>query len=179
MASLPDDFAATGDLTKLMSGDEAAIVRQAQQAVRSYCGWHIAPVFTETLKLDGEGGKLLFLPSLKIVNIIAITTAGVAVLPDDVDDSEAGYLELYRGCWAPRAGKTLVTLEHGYEEAPADVVGVVAQVAARAIDSPAGRTREQAGGVNVGFAFTGAGVSGGLALLEHEKAILDKYRVGP
>lgn len=176
MVSLPD-LATTGDLTKLMSGDAAASVRQAQRAVRNYCGWHIAPVVTETLKLDGDGSRVLFLPSLKVVDIIAITTAGVPVLPADVDDSEAGYLELVSGCWSPRAGKTLVTLEHGYESAPEDVVAVIVSVAARAIDSPSGRIREHAGEVDIGFALVGNGVAGGIALLEHEKAILNKYRV--
>jgi len=176
MAGLPD-FATTGDLTKLMSGDEAASVRQAQRAVRNYCGWHIAPVVTETLKLDGDGSNLLFLPTLKIETIVSVITDGRVVDLTQVDDSTAGFLELAAGCWSPRPGKTFVVLEHGYESAPEDVVGVVVSAAARQLDSPAGRTREQAGGVNVGFALTGVGVSGGIALLEHEKAILDKYRV--
>lgn len=177
MAGLPD-LATTGDLTNLLSGDEAASVRQAQRAVRNYCEWHIAPVITETLTLDGDGGNLLFLPSLKIVEILSVITDGRVVDLTQVDVSEAGYLELFTGCWSARPGKTFVVLEHGHDPVPDDVVGVVAQVAARAIDSPSGRTREQAGGVNVGFGLTGVGVSGGIALLEHEKAILDKYRVG-
>ncbi|KQY58319.1 hypothetical protein ASD11_01235 [Aeromicrobium sp. Root495] len=172
-----DDLAAVGDLTKLLSGDQAAAVQRAQRAVRSYCGWHIAPAFTETLKLDGDGSNLLFLPSLKIGEIVSVVTDGRVVDLDQVDDSEAGYLQLNAGCWSPRPGKTFVVLTHGYENAPEDVVAVVTAVAARAIDSPSGRTREHAGEIDVGFALVGTGVSGGIALLEHEKAILDRYRV--
>lgn len=176
MASLPDIATAT-DLTKFMLGDEDAIVRQAQRAVRNYCQWHVWPVITETLKLDGDGGKVLMLPTLKIVELISVTTGGATVDLANIDDSEAGFLELSVGCWSPRAGKTRVELQHGYDDVPEDVVAVIVQTAARAADSPAGRTREQAGGVNVGFGLTGAGVSGGLALLAHEKELLDPYRV--
>lgn len=176
MAGLPD-LASTGDLTKLLSGDQAASVRQAQRAVRNYCEWHIAPVITETLKLDGDGSNLLMLPSLKIVEIVSVITDGKVVDLAEVDDSEAGYLELNTGCWSPRPGKTFVVLEHGYEEPPEDVVSVIVSAAARQLDSPAGRIREHAGEVDIGFALVGNGVSGGIALLEHEKAILDKYRV--
>ena len=37
-------------------------IQAAEGAVRRYCGWHIAPVATETLVLDGTGTRLA-LPS--------------------------------------------------------------------------------------------------------------------
>ena len=44
-------------------------VRAAQGAVRRYCGWHVAPSITETLRLDGYGGRVLTLPSKHITAI--------------------------------------------------------------------------------------------------------------
>lgn len=58
-------------------GLDAAIAK-----ARRYCGWHVAPVLTETITLDGDGGRLLFLPTLKIVSIDSITIDDVVVDPD-------------------------------------------------------------------------------------------------
>ena len=48
--------------------------------VRAYCGWHIAPVVTETLTLDGPGGHLLVLPTLRLVDLLSVTNEGHAVV---------------------------------------------------------------------------------------------------
>lgn len=176
MVGLPE-IATPEDLDLYKAGDPTAILRQATTAVRNYCEWHIAPVVTETMKLDGNGGKDLYLPTQQIVQLISVTNAGVPVDLDDIDDSEAGYLTLVTGCWSTRPGKSVVQLQHGFETAPDDVVAVILAIAARAVDSPAGRTREHGGLVDIGFGLTGAGVSGGLALLEHEKTLLDRFRV--
>ena len=94
----------------------------------------------------------------------------------DIDDSDAGWLTLYRGAWSCRPGKVVVRLKHGHEQSPEDVVAVISAVAARMADSPAGRPREQAGQVAVTKANVAFNIAG-FALMKHEKELLDPYRI--
>ena len=175
MAGLPDLATAT-DLDKFKSGDPATIVRQAQRVVRNYCRWHVSPVVEATFKLDGDGTKDLFLPTLEIVELLEVTNAGTVVDLADIDDSDAGWLTLTSGTWSCRSGKVIVKLRHGHETPPEDVVGVISAVAARMADSPMGRSREHAGQVDVTKAQVAPNISG-FALMKHEKELLDPYRI--
>ena len=59
--------------------DDPATLRQleiALAAVRHWCGWHIAPVQTVELTLDGPGGKLLVLPTLNVRSVTRVTECG-------------------------------------------------------------------------------------------------------
>src|SRR5699024_12271535 len=47
----------------------ADLVAAATQAIRDYCGWHVAPVEEETLALDGTGTDTLLLPSRLVVDV--------------------------------------------------------------------------------------------------------------
>lgn len=176
--SLPP-FVEVTDLEAYQSGDADAILGQAEATIRAYCGWHVSPDLTETLTLDGQGGRHLWLPSLKVNSITSVTHLGEPVDLDDVDWSESGYLELRCGYWTRRPRRIAVTLNHGYEVAPAELVEVVVSIASRAASSPSGAVREQAGQVNFTWATVASGVSGGLALLQHERDILDKYKLPP
>lgn len=173
------DLATLADWDAYQERLPAALIAQVEAAVRSYCGWHIAPSVTETITVDGQGGHVLALPTLHLTAVTAVSNASDVVSLDDVDWSEAGYLELRCGHWTCRPRGVIATITHGYDTPPAEVVGVIMQVASRASSSPAGITREQAGSVSFSYALTAPGVSGGVALLEHERAILDHYRIPP
>lgn len=178
MTALPD-FVELADLEAYLAGDQDAMVRQAQAAIRRYCGWHVAPSLTETLTLDGTGSRHLWLPSLHVIDVTAASNDGEDVALDDLDWSEAGYLELRCGHWCRRPRSIEVTLEHGFEEGPDDLVEVAAAIAARAISSPSGATREQAGQVSFQWGTVAPGVAGSVALLQHERDILDHYKLPP
>lgn len=147
----------------------------ATAEVRRYCGWHIVPVITQELVLDGHGGKNLLIPSGHVKELAACTNDGVDVL-SDVDDSEKGILTLRSGCWSTRNKGIRITIEHGFEEAP-DIAGVIAAVAARSASSPGNVVRQNAGPMGVSYGTVG-GAPISLPLLEAEKDTLAPYKLG-
>lgn len=177
MSTAPD-FVDTTDLSDYKAGDAAEIILQVQAAIRSYCGWHIAPSIEQTVTLDGRGSRHLWLPSLYVTDVTSVSNEGTAVTSDEYDWSESGYIESRYGCWTTRPRQVEITFTHGYDDIPADVVGVAVAVAARASASPAGVKREQAGAVSLEYGQFN-GVAGGIALLQHERDILERYKLPP
>lgn len=161
-----------------------ALLDAASASVRRYCGWHVAPVVTETLVLDGTGGPLVDLPSMRVEEIIALTERWPDGLEHewsrqeiaDLEWSRLGTLRRRRGVWTSRYQGVRITLRHGFESA-ADLSQTVLQVAAMALASPTGVTHEQAGGVSVSYGTTASGVAGGLALLERDLMALTPYMI--
>lgn len=142
----------------------------ANQAVRSYCGWHVAPVITETVRLDGDGRHTLLLPTGRLLRVDAVTNDGVDVL-DLVDPSTKGMLEIRGRRWSDRLGGIVVTITHGHDQAP-DLAGVIATAAARGATT----------GLNAGIAQQAVGPASvryvdSIPLLQSEKDILDPYRI--
>lgn len=174
------DFVDATDLAKFKAADQDAIVDQVQGSIRTYCGWHVAGLFTDhEVILDGRGSTAIWLPSLKVTAVTEVINEGVTLTADDYDWSADGYLELRNGyCWSRRPRQVSVKFTHGFDPVPEDLIGVAVGVAARAVASPSGATREQVGSVALGYG-TFNGVSGGIALLEHEKEQLDQFRLPP
>lgn len=163
-------------LLPVPSGDrEADYLAAAEAAVRSYCGWHIAPVITEEMVIDGNGAHSLPIPSLRVVDIPAASNGGVVMDPLTLEWSKAGFLRA-DGCWTSRLRGVRLTVRHGFESVP-DVVEIVRAIAGRASLSPSGIVREQAGQVSVSFSLVAPGVSGGVVLMDHERVMLDRYRI--
>src|SRR5699024_4352297 len=79
----------------------------ATRAVRRYCHWHVAPVVSETIVLDGEGGSLLMLPTLRVQSIEAVRVNGTALDVDDLEWSEKGMVRRRR--WPNRFRSIEVT----------------------------------------------------------------------
>ena len=148
----------------------------AEAVVRKYCGWHVAPVIIEDLVLDGSGTGSLFIKSLRVVDITAAEVDGTVVDPATLEWSEAGFVRT-SGVWPDKLRSVKLTVEHGFEEVP-DVSQIVRDIADRAAASPGGVVREQAGTVSIGFSMVAQGVSGGVVLMDHERRMLDKYRIG-
>lgn len=91
-------------------------------------GWHIAPVITETVTLDHDGGRQLVLPTRKLVAVTEVRDVSgttPTVLTDYRVDKAAGILE--RSCWPVGTAVIEVDLEHGYTETPADLLPLVVQ----------------------------------------------------
>lgn len=156
-----------------------SVLEGVSSAVRRYCGWHISPVVTETVTVDGPGGRLLSLPSLNVTAVASITQGESALVADDnYRWSADGSVKCTSGRWTEEFRDITVTFTHGYDsEDVADVNQVVLAVAARHMASPTGATREQTLAASVSWALTGPGVSGGIALLAHERDVLAPYRI--
>ena len=105
-----------GRLSRTDPGVERALA-SAKARVRRFCGWHVSPVATQTISLDGNGDIYLFLPTLKVVNLTAITEDGVALDVAEIERSvecPGMLIKKSRGHWARGYGNIEVTFEHGF-----------------------------------------------------------------
>ncbi|QDQ97977.1 hypothetical protein [Tomitella fengzijianii] len=149
-------------------------------AIRNRCGWHIAPVITEDLTLDGPGGYDLALPTLRLEDIEQITDAGTTI--ESPEWSRLGNVRKPdRRPWSTRYQGITATIRHGFD-APADLALLIAELVAQAVNAPAGTASatEKFGP----FSFTGAAATpgatfaiGGASLLAAQSAVLDRYRL--
>jgi hypothetical protein len=150
----------------------------ASAAIRRYCGWHITPNVTETLILDGPGGRLLSLPTLYLTDVVSLVNYETTLASTDYRWSEDGSVKKKYGCWTDEFRAITAGISHGYDAWDvADIARVAMAVVIREMSSPTGATREQAGAVSISWAVTAPGVSGGIALLQHERDILDHFRI--
>jgi hypothetical protein len=150
----------------------------ASAAVRAYCGWHIYPAITETLILDGPGGRVLGLPSRHVTAVTAISQAASSVAATSYKWSALGDIQRKDWCnWSTDYRDIEVTLTHGYTAVPADIRQALLAIVARGMSSPTGATREQTLTSSITWATTASGVSGGLAILGPEYNVLDAYRI--
>lgn len=155
------------------------LLRGASAGIRRWVRWHIAPVLEETLTGDGPGGRLLLLPTGRLLDVLSATNAGYAVDVANLAFSERGMVEFTEGsAWSARLGSVSVRVRHGWDLADvSDVAQIVKQVTANALASPMGATREQAGSVSVSWAVTAPGVAGGLSLLQRDLDILSAFKI--
>lgn len=141
-------------------------------AIRAYCGWHIAPVITEDVTVDGSGGGVQLLPTLRLLDVAAVTNDGQSVA--DPQWSESGVI---RGVWTGRYRGVTATITHGYETCPAEVLAVAKSMAVAGATAAAtpGVKRMTSGPYSVEFsegAMAGPGV-----ITEAHAAILDRYKL--
>lgn len=155
----------------------------ATWAIRSECGWHIGPVRSETLTVDGSGGTLQLVPSLRVTAVTSVTDNGTLLTVDtDFDWSQNGVLERVSGEWSRKRRGVVVTLTHGFDlsDIP-DVVNLAITLAARTVTAKraAGAVREQAGQSSVDIAKIGGFVSvaADATVLDHEKPVLRRYKI--
>ena len=92
-------------------------VRAAQGAVRRHCGWHVAPSVTETLRVDGYGGRTLILPSKHVTAIASVIVGDEDWLDQPLDDTPPASVDTpaVREAWLARI-RELVAAER-YAEA--------------------------------------------------------------
>lgn len=132
--------------TELVPSEEDRLL-QAEQAVRDYCGWHIAPPRTDTVTLAGPVSRRLMLPSLYVTDVVSVTVDGIVQVPDvDYTVHREGYIERrsgWRSWWA--ADLIEVVFTHGFEFPPASVTAAVQALAQNAIGNPGGLTRKTVG----------------------------------
>jgi hypothetical protein len=182
-----DPFASVGELVQKSQGritaENTDILRElkaASQKIRNYTRWHVWPQVTDTIRTTGDGTCLLLLPTLYLESITSITDDGTTVIVADLDyftdEFTDGVIERDT-YWSTRRAAITATIVHGYTECPEEIKDLTLQIAARALGSPLGATKEQAGAVSVSWSLTGAQTAGGTVILDQEQAELDTYRI--
>lgn len=140
----------------------------ATAEVRRFCGWHVAPIITSTLVLDGSGDIELLLPSGRVRSISAVSNDGDDVLAK-VEWSEKGLIRLSTN-WTRKYRGVTVTLEHGYSAAEAaDVAGVISSLADRSSTLPVGIKSQSVGPAAVAYQVA--------PLMQEEKDKLEPFRL--
>lgn len=168
---------------KLKSADTRVPLALAavSRSIRREAGWHIWPLVTgHVLTLDGPGGRVLSLPSMRIKTLTSIVEAGTALDVTTLDVSrETGLVEKQDGChWTRRYGQLVVTMDHGEDVDEAeDLLMLTLKLAARGLASPMGATREQAGALSVNWSMTTQGVTGGLVPTPDERSVMASYKL--
>lgn len=156
--------------------DPAFWLNAANQAIRTECGWHVAPIITEELVLDGPGGTALLVPSKRVRSIISAVSDGRDVTADVKFSRRAGVLTLASG-WSCDVGSIELTIEHGYAiEEVDDVAALVVTLTKRAATSGS-IVQQSIGSASVKLAVGRDGSVPGVPLLESEKTILDAHRL--
>lgn len=154
--------------TSLTPATDDDRLSQAESVVRDYCGWHIAPVREdETHTIHDVPCDRIYLPTLRLVDVTAITLNGAPLDVDDFTWDASGWLEPNAGYWQwTRGGELVVTFTHGYEDVPPSVERAVQAIAQRGVSNQGGIKRQQ-----VGPFFTDYG----LLVDDSEKAALAPY----
>lgn len=94
-------------------------VEAATAVARRYCGWPVTLVEDDEMVLDGPGSPVLFLPTLKVVELVSVTENGVEVDVDTLSVSADGRVRKKdRTCWSGDYSSIEVVVTHGYAEAP-------------------------------------------------------------
>lgn len=160
-------------LSYLPDGVDSDAADAASAAVRSYCGWHIAPTTTQMLTLDGSGSSTLILPTLYLTAVTDVTNDGVAV--DDVEWSQAGFARLYR--WSCRLRGVTATITHGYDQCPAEVAAVVVALARQDGSAAAmqGVKSRQVG--PLAWQYADDQIGGVLGVSGAMREVLDRYKL--
>lgn len=166
----------------------------AQAVMVAYCGWDPTEMVTNrTVTLDGNGTRLLTLPSLYVTGVSSVTVTDqygtvhtylstdspATIGPGNtmVGWSENGVL-IYGdpalcGVWPEDLQNVTVTYSGGYTSVPADLAAVLASLTNRMPQLQSGRTSARLGSAAFAYAATVAG--GGLLLVE--QMVLDRYRI--
>lgn len=133
--------------------------------VRGRCGWHIAPTITETVTLDGNGGRTITLDTLHLTDVTGVMVSGA---PMEVEWSELGMLR-HPTRWPDQWRAVTVTITHGYQSVPADLAKVVAEAISR-LPAPGTPGREKIGP----FEYVNDAL-----FMPDELATIDRYRLLP
>lgn len=149
-----------------------AEIAAAERLIRDVCGWHVAPRQEVTLRRRGRDAADLWLPTIGDVQLSAAT------IDEQVLDVAALHVDPVTGWTGLRGYAWEISYVAGFEEVPEALVSLTLQVAARALGSPLGVVREQAGAVSVTYSQAAFNVAGGAVLLPHEKAQLAPYTIG-
>lgn len=159
---------------RLVEGDPETtrLLKAGLRAARNRCGWHVTPVKTDDAAvLDGPGGRLLALPTLRLVELTEISEDGAPLAVTDLDVSLRGMVEKKSGAfWTCRFSGVVVKMTHGHDDAD-DFNAAVLSLIDRASFAPSGGRAREIGP----FQYDVVQAAGGWT--DDEKAWLEPYRL--
>lgn len=161
------------ELPPTPSGVDEEAWRAAVSAIRAYCEWHIAPVVTEEITLDGSGGPLLFLPTKRLLTVAGASNHGEAVADSDLSWSSRGTVRGPSSWSMAKYGDVTMTITHGYEDFPAEVIAVARSMASAGFGSPGGKLTSGPHSVEL----SSAAQAGAGSLSPAHERVLSRYRV--
>lgn len=135
-------------------------------ALRKRCGWHVFPERQDTIRVDGPGGWVLSLPTLRLVDLVDLRERGIALGSDEIQWSEIGLVKRN----GPRPWTTdyrgiEVSIVHGFDDC-ADLIDSILTIAGRGGIRPLGETSIRVGERQTNY-----------QVLESELATWDRYRL--
>lgn len=151
----------------LMSSEDD-LFAQAQDDVRAYCRWHIAPSISEMVRVVADDCGTLIVRSLMVTAVESVTDPDGNAVTGFTFDANG----VISGSFTP--GKAYdVALTHGYQQAPGGVAAVVRSLVKRG--PMGGSTAVQVGQVRYATGSDGLPAAGALSALD--RAALDPYRL--
>lgn len=167
----------------------------ASEAIRNYCGWHIAPSLTcgmvyNVLDLrDAFVGRdlLIQLPATYVTDIQKIVLNAVLnpstglYEGDETDDYEIGMgdglLRIYDVGNLNRKSRIFIKYTAGFTDTPSAIKELTADRVSHAVTNPYGVNSEAAGGVSVSYSGAWAGSANSSSLPSDSREILEAYRL--
>lgn len=167
----------------------------ASEAIRNFCGWHIAPSLTcgmvyNVLDLrDAFVGRdlLIQLPATYVTGIQKIVLNAVLnpstglYEGDETDDYEIGMgdglLRIYDVGNLNRKSRIFIKYTAGFTNTPSAIKELTADRVSHAVTNPYGVNSEAAGGVSVSYSGAWAGSANSSSLPSDSREILEAYRL--
>lgn len=117
----------------LAPADDDERLDQAEGIVRDFCGWHISPSRTDTVRVANHPRNMpVLLPSMYVTSVVSVTDQGTVLDPSVYDFDPEGVLRRTDGdVWACGTGVIEVKFTHGYTDPPPAVTRAVQSVAAQ------------------------------------------------
>lgn len=176
-----DDFIAmTGDAFDPSDPRIEPTLDAASSAIRNACGWHVAPSLSCECDVSADGTAFA-LPAMGVTSVESIEIGGATVDPSKYEWCDDGMVRSTPYNRWPHGWRSIhVAFVAGFDaDATADLAAIVAQVASNNLAAAPGVRREQAGGVSIDYNSNGSGGSGGISLLERDRALLAPYKMPP
>lgn len=179
----PQDIAdTTGGRIKVDDPRLPSTIASVSAAIRDYCRWHVAPSLSCTWVGDPHG-DVIVLPARIVTGVSSVMTdaqLGEDVTGDALDPSAYRWYpdgRVYVGARRCPRGIMAVSYTAGIDASRTALASIASQIAANALVATAGVQREQAGQVSITYNAVASGVSGGIALLERDRMLLEPYRL--
>lgn len=150
-----------------------SLLARGLATARRFCGWHVTPVQTDTDRiLDGPGGTLLRLPTLRLSELSTISEDGNALTVTDLYISQIGMVRKKSGAaWSCNFGALKVTMEHGYDTAPDFHAAVLSWIDRMSLTPAGGRAHK------IGPFEYPQETANGSVFTDVERSLLEMYRL--
>lgn len=172
-----------------------ATIPSASEAIRNFCGWHIAPELTCGMVYNVHDLRDAFVGPDLLVQLPATYVSGIQKIVlnatfnsssgfyegDETEDYEigmgSGLLRIYDVGYLDRKSKIFIKFTAGFPNTPSAIKELTADRISHALTNPYGVTSEAAGGVSVSYSGVWAGSSNSSSLPSDAREILEAYKV--